>query len=183
MCLFYGMKSLSRVLIAFYLLLLIKFVVFKDMDMILIGHMRFYFGGTQTGDANWIPFKTLLAYIMGNKGLLITGLNLLGNLLLLAPIGFLIPAGFPEIRKNAIFMLALCTSLSIEIIQHLFQIGIFDVDDVLLNGLGFILGYYFSALLPGNWRKIFTLMFATILLGLLLYYLSHSVPMNPMPPR
>lgn len=183
MCLFYDMKSLSRILIAFYLLLLIKFVVFKDMDMILIGHMRFYFGGTQTGDANWIPFKTLLAYFMGNKGLLIVGLNLAGNLLILAPIGFLLPLGFPEIRRRAIFILALCTSLCIEIIQHIFQIGIFDVDDVLLNSLGFILGYYFSALLPGNWQKAFTLMFATILLGLLLYYLSHSVPMNPMPPR
>ena len=177
------MNYLSRTILLVYTLLLIKFVVFKDMDMILIGHMRFYFGGTQTGDANWIPFKTLLAYIIGNKGFLITGLNLLGNLLLLAPIGFLIPAGFPEIRRNAIFMLAMCTSLSIEIIQHIFQIGIFDVDDVLLNGLGFILGYYFSALLPGNWRKNFTFMFTTILLGLLLYYLSHSVPMNPMPPR
>lgn len=183
MYLFYGMKSPSRVLIAFYLLLLIKFVVFKDMDMILIGHMRFYFGGTQTGDANWIPFKTLLTYFMGNKGLLIAGLNLAGNLLLLAPIGFLMPAGFPEIRRNAIFMLALCTSLSIEIIQHIFQIGIFDVDDVLLNGLGFILGYRFSTLLPCNWYKALMCMVAIILLGLLLYYLSHSVPMNPIPPR
>lgn len=177
------MKIFTRTLFAFYLLLLIKFVVFKDMDMILFGHMRFYFGGTQTGDPNWIPFKTIAAYFMGNKGLLIAGLNLAGNLLLLAPIGFLIPAGFPDIRRNTIFMLAFCTSLSIEIIQHLFQIGIFDVDDVLLNGLGFILGYYFSALLPGNWQKAFSLMFATILLGLLLYYLSHSVPINPMPPR
>ena len=84
MCLFYDMKSLSHILIAFYLLLIIKFVVLKDMDMILIGHMRFYFGGTQTGDANWIPFKTLLAYFMGNKGLLIAGLNLAGNLLIRA---------------------------------------------------------------------------------------------------
>jgi glycopeptide antibiotics resistance protein len=177
------MKIFTRTLIAFYLLLLIKFVVFKDLDMILVGHMRFYFGGTQTGDPNWIPFKTIASYFMGNKGLLIVGLNLAGNLLLLAPIGFLIPAGFPDIRRNTIFMLALCTSLSIEIIQHIFQIGIFDVDDVLLNSLGFILGYYFCALLPGNWQKAFTLMFSIILLGLLLYYLSHSVPMNPMPLR
>ena len=177
------MKSLSRVLIALYLLLLIKFVVFKDMDMILIGHMRFYFGGTQTGDANWIPFNTLLAYFMGNKGLLIAGLNLVGNLLILAPIGFLLPVGFQKIRRRTIFALALCTSLSIEIIQHIFQIGIFDVDDVLLNGLGFILGYYFSALIPVNWQKGFTLIFAAILLSSFLFYLTHSVPMNPMPPR
>ncbi|MFD3274757.1 VanZ family protein [Aquirufa echingensis] len=177
------MKIFTRTLIAFYLLLLIKFVVFKDLDMILVGHMRFYFGGTQTGDPNWIPFKTIASYFMGNKGLLIVGLNLAGNLLLLAPIGFLIPAGFPDIRRNTIFMLALCTSLSIEIIQHIFQIGFFDIDDVLLNSLGFILGYYFCALLPGNWQKAFTLMFSIILLGLLLYYLSHSVPMNPMPLR
>jgi glycopeptide antibiotics resistance protein len=87
------MKIFGRALFAFYLLLIIKFVVFKDMDMILIGHMRFYFGGTQTGDPNWIPFKTIADYFMGNKGLLITGLNLAGNLALLFPLGFLLPDG------------------------------------------------------------------------------------------
>jgi glycopeptide antibiotics resistance protein len=181
MCLFYDMKSLSHILIAFYLLLIIKFVVLKDMDMILIGHMRFYFGGTQTGDANWIPFKTLLAYFMGNKGLLIAGLNLAGNLLILAPLGFLIPTGFPEIRWRTICILAFCASLSIELIQHIFQIGIFDVDDVLLNSLGFILGFYLSTRVSRNWKKSFALFFAAVLLGFFLYYQTHSVPMTPMP--
>lgn len=177
------MKNFSRSLLAFYLLLLIKFVVFKDMDMILVGHMRFYFGGTQTGEPNWIPFQTIMTYFTCNKGLLIAGLNLVGNLLILAPIGILLSAGFPTIRRSTIFMLALGTSLCIEFIQHIFQIGIFDVDDVLLNSLGFIFGYYFYMQLPGNWYKTFTLLFAAILLGLLLYYISHSIPMNPMPTR
>lgn len=151
--------------------------------MLLIGKMRFYFGGTQTGDANYIPFKTILAYFTGNKGLLIAGLNLVGNLLILAPIGFLLPAGFQKISRRTIFIRAFWTSFCIEFIQHIFQIGFFDVDDVILNGLGFIFGYYVSMRIPANWQKAFIYIFAGILFSSLLYYLTHSVPINPIPAR
>lgn len=171
------MKIFVRALFAFYLLLIIKFVVFKDMDMILIGHMRFYFGGTQTGDPNWIPFKTIADYFMGNKGLLITGLNLAGNLALLFPLGFLLPDGFIYLRRAQIFYVAFFTALSIETIQALFKIGIFDVDDVLLNGLGLIGGYFFCIKMPRILRKPCIFLFAAILSFAYLFYVTHSIPM------
>lgn len=176
-------RILYQGLAGLYILLLIKFVVFKDMDMLLVGHMRFYFGGTQTGDANWIPLKTIANYFTEKNGLLIAGLNLAGNLLILAPIGFLLPAGFPKISWKPIFILAISISLSIEIVQLLCQLGIFDVDDILLNSMGFIFGYYVSTWISGTWHKALTFLFAALLLSSFLYYLSHSVPMNPMPPK
>src|SRR6185295_2198618 len=70
---------------------LIKVMVFKDLPLIRIGHLRFNFGVTQEGQANVIPFKTILPYLLGEKGLMIAAINIVGNIVLLVPIGFLVP--------------------------------------------------------------------------------------------
>lgn len=74
-----------------YSALLIKVMVFKDIPLIRIGHLMLNFGGTQSGEANFVPFKTIVPYLFGDKGLIIVGLNLGGNILLLVPVGFLLP--------------------------------------------------------------------------------------------
>ncbi len=53
--------------------------------------MMFNFGGTQSGSPNYIPFKTILPYLTGRGGLLIAAINIIGNIVLLIPTGFLIP--------------------------------------------------------------------------------------------
>ena len=69
-------------------------------------------------------------------------LNLLGNVIGFVPLGFLLPI----IRRKKTFSF-LCVifvflfSLTIEMIQLLFRIGVFDVDDLLLNTLGGLIGY------------------------------------------
>ncbi|MHA8080213.1 VanZ family protein [Aquirufa regiilacus] len=172
------MKSLSRIFFACYLLLLIKFVVFKDIDMILIGHMRFYFGGTQTGDPNWIPFKTIFGYFTGRKGLLISGLNLAGNLALLFPLGFVMQESFHYLGRKHIFFIAFIASMLIETTQALFKIGIFDVDDVLLNGMGLLLGYFVYTTMPRIIRMPSLILFILLVLVGYAYYVTHSVPFN-----
>lgn len=176
------LRLLSHLLLLVYVIVLIKFVVFKDMDMILVGRMRFYFGGIQTGPGNWVPFQTIFGYFLGNKGMLIAGLNLVGNLALLFPLGFLLPNRFPQLRRNQVFILALFVSLSIEFAQLQLRVGIFDVDDIILNSIGLVLGYYFHRLIPHKFILPFTLAFGILLVGCLVYYLSHSVPMTePVP--
>ncbi|MBP6055509.1 MAG: VanZ family protein [Cytophagaceae bacterium] len=173
------MNYLSRAILLVYTLLLIKFVVFKDMDMILVGHMRFYFGGTQTGAANWIPFKTIAEYFNGERGLLISGLNLAGNLVLLFPIGFLLPNCFANLLgRKVILYIALIISLGIETIQALSNIGIFDVDDVLLNGIGLLGGFGAYRLIPRNWVNPSTIAFALLLSLGLLFYITNSAPIS-----
>ncbi len=70
-------------------------------------------------------------------------LNLGGNVLAFAPFGFMLPV---VIRKRKCFfdaaMLSFLLSFCIETIQLTFRVGSFDVDDLLLNTVGGILGYW-----------------------------------------
>ncbi len=173
------MKLLSKITLLFYLLIIIKFVVFKDMDMILVGKMRFYFGGTQTGPANWIPFETILAYLRGDKGLLITGLNIMGNLTLLFPLGFLAALTWEDRSFRQVALISLGIALIIEFTQMILHVGIFDIDDVLLNGLGGMIAYVITTKLPSPWQRFFLGLCMALLALASIYYLLFSIPFNP----
>jgi glycopeptide antibiotics resistance protein len=74
-----------------------------------------------------------------------------GNLLLLLPWGFLAPVVLPSLRHvRRIVLSGFLISLSAELIQLIFRIGVFETDDILLNTTGAVLGYYlFKQLLAG----------------------------------
>ena len=68
--------------------------------------------------------------------------NILGNILAFAPLGFLLPLLDQKYRKfYRMAILSLLFSLLVEVVQLLLKVGIFDVDDLLLNTLGGMLGY------------------------------------------
>ena len=121
---------------------MINVMVFKNLPLIRIGHLRFNFGGTQTGPANFVPFKTILPYLRGERGLIIAGINLVGNIVLLVPIGFLFPFIYRNMTWKKTLVLAVAAGLAIEGMQEVFQVGIFDIDDVILNGVGVMIGYW-----------------------------------------
>lgn len=101
------------------------------------------FGGpTEAGPPNFIPFKTILPYLLGYKGLIIAGINLVGNIVLLVPIGILIPFVYTNLTWKKSLALAVATGLVIEGMQVIFRVGIFDIDDVILNALGVMVGYW-----------------------------------------
>ena len=97
-------------------------------------------------NANFIPFKSITNYISaiitGSMSFIIPFSNLLGNLLLFLPMGIYLPLLFNknrDIKRISVVMLILL--LSIEVIQLVTRFGAFDVDDIILNFSGFILGY------------------------------------------
>lgn len=68
--------------------------------------------------------------------------NIMGNVIAFAPFGFLLPLLNIKFRKIFyITFLSLLFSLSVEAVQLIFKVGIFDVDDLLLNTIGGITGY------------------------------------------
>ena len=69
-------------------------------------------------------------------------LNVIGNIVVFVPFGIFVPILFQRC-KNIILtlLLALQMSLTVELIQLVTQVGSFDVDDILLNTLGGLLGY------------------------------------------
>lgn len=105
--------------------------------------------------------------------------NLGGNLLMFAPLGFLLPLlwkRFRKLWKTALF--AFGTSLLIECTQTFVGRG-FDVDDLLLNTLGAVLGYGAYRLLARLWgdaRDRCTLAPMQNAPGRLLPYLSVLIP-------
>jgi len=132
----------ATIILIVYSAILVDVLVFKYLPLIRIGRMRFRFGGTQDGPANFIPFKTILPYLLGEKGFMIAVLNLAGNILLLVPIGFLVPFIYPNMTWKKTLVLAVATGFALEGMQALLHVGIFDVDDLILNGLGVMAGYW-----------------------------------------
>ncbi len=93
---------------------------------------------------NFVPFETILRYInysqYFNWDIII--INLLGNLLIFTPMGFLLPLLSKKFRKAwVIICLGFFSSLVVETIQFIFTVGSADIDDLILNTIGAWLGY------------------------------------------
>ena len=147
-------KRVLQVLLLGYCLLLIKIMVFKDVPLIRLGILILNFGGTHEGQPNFIPFKTIIPYLVGEKGLLIGAINIVGNIILLVPVGLLVPFAFPAVHLKKSILFAVFSGLLIEGMQTLLHVGIFDIDDVILNGLGYLLGYWIYLVLPRFWHLL-----------------------------
>jgi glycopeptide antibiotics resistance protein len=50
--------------------------------------------------------------------------------------------------------LAIATGLAIEGMQEVLHVGIFDIDDVILNGLGVVIGYWAFTMLAKKVRSM-----------------------------
>jgi glycopeptide antibiotics resistance protein len=147
-------KSVAVLFLLVYIRLLFKVLVFKDVPLIRVGGLMFDFGGTQEGTPNFVPFKTIWPYLSGEFGLLIGGLNIAGNIIFLIPLGLLLPQLFSRINQLRVLLIAVFFCLGIELTQVYFKIGIFDIDDVLLNVLGVMVGYWMVVYLPVVWGKM-----------------------------
>jgi len=78
-------------------------------------------------------------------------LNLAGNVLGFVPFGFLTPVLFPIAKRMvSVICLTFLLSLGFETLQLVFRVGSFDVDDLLLNTLGGILGYIVYRIVSGR---------------------------------
>ena len=95
---------------------------------------------------NLIPFKTMGGYIKaifdGSMNLNIPLENLFGNLLMFLPLGMYLPffcSWIDRLKRFLYFVLPVF--LVIEIAQFLTKRGAFDIDDLILNMAGAVLGY------------------------------------------
>lgn len=88
--------------------------------------------------SNFIPFKEMFRYKFLSR-LFIK--NVLGNLFMFIPFGFFISYILKIVKAKHAMIFSIITSLTIEITQ--LCIGrVFDIDDVLLNILGGVIGFY-----------------------------------------
>jgi glycopeptide antibiotics resistance protein len=136
-------RFISTLLLVIYSTILIKVMVLREIPTIRIGHLMLRFGGADAnGNANFVPFKTIASYLLGNKGLIIVGINIAGNIGLLVPFGILLPFVYRNITWKASLVIAVLAGVLIEGQQVVLHTGIFDIDDVILNALGVMIGYW-----------------------------------------
>jgi glycopeptide antibiotics resistance protein len=97
------------------------------------------------GFLNLVPFvHTIQGYhqlhYMPPKGQWDFYTNLFGNVVLFMPLPFILIVLFRITNKYTIILLGAGLSIAIELTQYIFQIGIPDIDDVLLNTGGVVAG-------------------------------------------
>lgn len=92
---------------------------------------------------NLIPFRTIMNYLQnsGQIDFTIWIYNLAGNIVAFMPLGFLIPFAVRGMKAGKTYLVAFALILSAEIMQLISRRGVFDIDDLILNMLGCLLGY------------------------------------------
>lgn len=149
-------KSISRVFVDFlfllYILGLLRLTIFPiPFQTAAIQDSISKLETEQLFIYNFIPFSTIIqgisdAFIYNIYLLQITYLG--GNLILLSPFGLYLYFLKRDIQINSLWLIGLASSLFIETLQLLisFILGFsyrqFDVDDLILNSVGFVFGYF-----------------------------------------
>lgn len=108
--------------------------------VILLFNMAFFARYNIIDSYNLIPFKTIIN-IINSCNIYSIIINIFGNLLILAPLEYFIIELF-NIRKTSInIIVSFIIVLIIELLQYIFKVGVFDIDDFILCMLGMNLFY------------------------------------------
>ncbi|UJE04096.1 VanZ family protein [Bacillus subtilis] len=129
------------------------------IDTVLIKDMRDDTYIPFVSGNNFIPFYFFVdIYHEGLQYYVIRSIG--GNLILLMPVGLLFPLLFNKSNVKRILLTGFFISLFIELIQLSFSVYIgtiyrsFDVDDLILNTLGTLIGYWFFYILRTLFGKL-----------------------------
>lgn len=121
-----------------------KMVFYKDLYMLLaivyfllLYYLLLSMENDASSGVNFIPFKEMTRFKFGSKMFMY---NVVGNIVLFIPFGYFISDVLKAKKISHILVVSVIVSLTAEIIQS--QIGrAFDVDDILLNVIGSIVGF------------------------------------------
>lgn len=147
-----------------YLLCLFHVVTFQDVSW---------------SSSNFIPFKEMFRYEFASPMFF---KNVICNMMMFLPYGFFVSFYLKTRKAPIAFTLSLFASITIEITQLV--IGrVFDIDDIILNVIGGMFGFYlydflcdFKDHLPSKLKSnIFCDIVVIIVVGLLIYYLFSIV--------
>lgn len=134
-------RSLGAMLFLLYVLLLVYFLFFSEE----------YGRGAEAEHVyhyNLIPFREIIRFwkykdVVGENAFY---LNVLGNMIGFLPFGFILPIIQPKMNRFGLIVLSgFLLSLFVEVIQLFTMVGRFDVDDLLLNTVGALVGYLLFA--------------------------------------
>ena len=137
-------RAFGKVLFILYVGFLIYFLFLAE-----------WYGRTEISEEyryNLELFKEIRRFITYREqlGTFVVAANLLGNILIFVPYGFFVSmAG----RTRGFFKTFFFSMFLVETVQLVTRVGSFDVDDILLNTIGGVLGYIAFVLCNGIRRK------------------------------
>ena len=103
---------------------------------------------SETAEFNFTPFKTVIEYINSPpKYVYENAFMLFGNIGLFVPLGFFVTVKFAGKHKLWLIIMPFLVSGGIELSQFIFKNGHVDIDDLILNVLGFYIGVLVKILL------------------------------------
>lgn len=129
------------------------------------------------------PFWSIMKYY--NSGnLWATALNVLGNVVIFVPFGVYLMLYSKRNTTAKAVVTVFITSLSVEVVQFVLDIGILDVDDITLNVLGGLIGVWTYKILKIIFKEdkqvkqvlnILSLLLILIYFGIILYAMSKGI--------
>lgn len=157
-------EELILLLFVTYILLLFELVTIRDVE----------FGGI-----NWMPFREILRYEFGTD---LFYRQVIGNIILFIPFGYFATYYAKLTKIRHIFFITFITSTTIEVVQRFIGRS-FDVDDIILNVVGGIIGFLLFIGLDAIRKKLpkifqndlFYNILAIVLLVLIIIYLFGTV--------
>lgn len=157
-------EELILLLFVTYILLLFELVTIRDVE----------FGGI-----NWMPFREILRYEFGTD---LFYRQVIGNIILFIPFGYFATYYAKLTKIRHIFFITFITSTTIEVVQRFIGRS-FDVDDIILNVVGGIIGFLLFIGLDAIRKKLpkifqndlFYNILAIVLLALIILYLFGTV--------
>ena len=152
-------KELLMFLFGIYIMCLFTVVTYQDI---------------QSYGSNYIPFKEMFRYTLWSN-LFIK--NVIGNMVMFVPYGFFL-GFFVKVNKvSTAFILTSIVSITVEIIQK--NIGrVFDIDDIILNVIGGIIGFVIYKIFEGIKDRLpkflrNTIFYSVVLIGLIVLFILY----------
>ncbi len=126
---FYGLAGVC------YLILLLYFLFFAEgfRERVATGYQY-----------NFVPFNEIGRYLTYYRtiGIPMVILNLAGNIVAFIPFGYFLPlVAEGRLKFFSVTLLTLQFSVLVEVLQLFTRVGSCDVDDMILNTLGGMIGY------------------------------------------
>ncbi len=142
------LRICSKIIFGVYLVLLIYMLFFAESMGRTFTERTYHY--------NLVPFKEIKRFLVHweSLGTMAVMLNLFGNVAAFVPYGLILPIMYRRLRSlGRITLWTFEFSLLVEVLQLVSKVGSFDVDDLLLNTLGGILGYLGFVILDWIRRK------------------------------
>ena len=142
-----------------YLAVLVRIVLFKQAPL----YSLFSAAGSVERAIGVIPFKSLYDMVISGASVIRILENVGGNIAIFIPLGLLLPI-IQKDRPQKVILCGLAVSMLFEIIQYALALGSSDIDDLIFNTSGVMIGYLLYKIVRLRSHTDITAGFSTIVL-------------------